>query len=279
MKTHFTLGHSPDPDDAFMFYALAKGLVETGGWTFEHVMQDIETLNQRALLEELDITAVSLHAYPYIQDKYALLACGASVGDRYGPLLVAREPLPLEALSHRIIAVPGTKTTAFLALSLCLDRFQHVVLPFDAILEAVAAGQVDAGLIIHEGQLTYHKQGLVKLLDLGEWWYEQTHLPLPLGGNVVRRALGQEVMQRLAQILEASIRYGLEHRAQAVQYSLVYARDMEQPLADRFVGMYVNDYTLDYGETGRQAVRELLRQGWERGIIAVEPQVEFVGGR
>lgn len=275
-KTHFTLGHSPDPDDAFMFYALAADKLDTGGWTFEHVMQDIETLNQRALRRELDITAISIHTYPYVQDDYALLSCGASMGYRYGPMVVAREPLPVERLNGLNIAVPGTKTTAFLALSLCIGSFEYEVMPFDHILDAVAQGRVDAGLIIHEGQLTYAMQGLVKVIDLGEWWHSETGLPLPLGANAVLRSLGDATIRRLAALLRQSIEYGMQHRRAAVAHSMQYARDLDTALTDRFVGMYVNDYTLDFGADGRQAVEELLRRGYERGLIAVPPRVSFV---
>lgn len=276
MRTHFTLGHSPDPDDAFMFYALAHGLLDTEGWTFDHILQDIETLNQRAEQAELDITAISVHAYPYVQTHYALLSCGASMGERYGPMVVSRTQIPPDRLSEMRIAVPGTRTTAFLALSLAIGPFSYSVLPFDRILEAVARGEVDAGLIIHEGQLTFGRHGLHCVLDLGQWWDGETGLPLPLGANAVRRDLGMHVIQRLARLLRESIAYGLAHRGQAVTHALAYGRDLDESLADRFVGMYVNDYTLDFGERGRAAVRELLNRGYSAGLITVQPRVEFV---
>ncbi len=274
-----TLGHSPDPDDAFMFYALAKGLIETGDLHFDHVLQDIETLNRRALRGELDITALSLHAYAYVADRYALLRCGASVGEGYGPLVVARNAMTLEALQRCRIAVPGTMTTAFLGLRLALGDFPYVVLPFDRILEAVALGQADAGLIIHEGQLTYHKQSLCKVLDLGEWWAGQTGLPLPLGVNAVRKDLGAELTVRIAGFVRQSIDYALAHRAEAVRHAMAYARDMDETLADRFVGMYVNDFTRDIGERGRQGICELLARAHAAGIVPQRIECEFIGER
>ncbi len=272
-----TLGHSPDPDDAFMFYALAAGRVDTGGLRFVHILQDIETLNRRAMREELDITAVSIHAYAYIFERYVLLPCGASIGDGYGPMVVARAKIPMNELVRKRIAVPGELTTAFLVLRLCLGEFEYDVLPFDTILDAVANGRCDAGLIIHEGQLTYDRKGLTKIIDLGSWWKEETGLPLPLGANVVRRSLGRELIDRINTLLTASIKYALEHRAEAVQHSLAYARDMDEKLADQFVGMYVNEYTLDYGESGRRAVVELLERGYQSGIIPHRVRPEFVG--
>jgi 1,4-dihydroxy-6-naphthoate synthase len=274
----FSLGHSPDPDDAFMFYGLAEGRVDTFGLRFEHILQDIETLNRRAMAEELDVTAVSLHAYAYLQDRYALLAHGASMGDRYGPLVVAREPVDPFRLGSRLVGVPGTLTTAFLCLRLAVGPFRFTVLPFDRILDAVASGAVDAGLIIHEGQLTHGKQGLHPVLDLGVWWAERTNgLPLPLGGNAVRRALGAETIQRIAGILEASIRYGLDHREDALPHALKYGRDLDLGLTERFVGMYVNDYTLNYGERGRRAVRLLLEEAFHAGLAPGPVRVDFVG--
>ncbi|MCX7626610.1 MAG: hypothetical protein N2Z21_10450 [Candidatus Sumerlaeaceae bacterium] len=275
-KRTLLLGHSPDPDDAFMFYALAKEKIDTRGWQFEHILQDIQTLNERAMRGELDISAVSIHAYAYVADKYALLSCGASMGLRYGPMVVARELMPLEKLKEIVIAVPGTLTSAFLALRLAIGDFPHEVVPFDEIIPAVGAGRYDAGLIIHEGQLTYSSAGLTKIIDLGEWWWENTQLPLPLGGNVVRRDLGQDVTQEISQILRESIRYGLEHREEAVRYSLQWARDMGFELADRFVGMYVNELTLDYGEAGRQGVERFLTVARERGYIPALPPLIFV---
>jgi 1,4-dihydroxy-6-naphthoate synthase len=272
-----TVGHSPDPDDAFMFYALAHDKIDTGNLKFRHELQDIETLNRRALRGELEVTAVSLHAYAYLLDKYALLPSGCSMGDRYGPMVVAKKPLRIDDLKKLRIAVPGTMTTAYLALRLLLpDGFAYEVMPFDQILNAVAEGKADAGLIIHEGQLTFQNQGLQLVVDLGVWWMEKTGLPLPLGGNVVRRDLGLETMRTISRLLKESIRYSLEHRQEALQYALQYARDMTLELADRFVGMYVNDWTLDYGERGREAVRRLLSEGHKAGVIPRPVAVEFV---
>jgi 1,4-dihydroxy-6-naphthoate synthase len=271
-----TLGHSPDPDDAFMFYGLAAGKVDTRGYHFEHILQDIQTLNERARREELDISAVSIHAYAYIADKYALLASGASMGERYGPIVVARDPMSPSQLSARTIAVPGTMTSAFLELRLAIGDFRYEVVPFDEILAAVAAGRHEAGLIIHEGQLTYGEAQLVKVLDLGEWWDDLYHLPLPLGGNVVRRALGEDVIRDVSAVIRESIRYGLEHREEAVAHAMQWARDMGRDLADKFVGMYVNDLTLDYGERGRRAVNLLLTMAAQRGLIPAKPEIVFV---
>jgi 1,4-dihydroxy-6-naphthoate synthase len=276
-KRLITVGHSPDPDDAFMFYALAHDKLDTGGLQFRHELQDIETLNRRALRAELDVTAVSLHAYAYLLDKYALLPSGCSMGDRYGPMVVARRPMTIDELKSARIAVPGTLTTAFLALRLLLPGgFAHEVVPFDQILAAVAAGKFDAGLIIHEGQLTFQNQGLHLVVDLGVWWQERTGLPLPLGGNVVRRDLGADVIRHISDLLRQSIRYGLAHRDEALAYALRYARDMDRGLADRFVGMYVNDWTLDYGPRGRAAVRQLLDEGHRAGVIPAPVELEFV---
>jgi 1,4-dihydroxy-6-naphthoate synthase len=273
-----TLGHSPDPDDAFMFYALARDKINTRGWRFDHVLQDIQTLNDRAMRGELDITAVSIHAYPYVADKYALTSCGSSMGDGYGPMVVAREPMTIESLHGLTIAVPGEKTTAFLALNLLLGRgsFRHKVVMFDQILDFVAVGKADAGLIIHEGQLTYQKHKLHCVVDLGKWWKETTDLSLPLGGNCIRRDLGHAAMREVAGILKNSIEYSLAHRDEAVEHALAYARDMGRDLADRFVGMYVNQWTVDYGETGRHAVRELLRRGHEAGLVPDAGTIDFV---
>jgi 1,4-dihydroxy-6-naphthoate synthase len=276
-KRVITVGHSPDPDDAFMFYALAHDKIDTGELTFRHELQDIETLNRRALRGELDVTAISLHAYAYLLDKYALLPSGCSMGDRYGPMVVARRPLPLAELGSVRLAVPGTLTTAFLALRLLLPSgLTHEVVPFDQIIPAVAAGQYDAGLIIHEGQLTFQNQGLHLVIDLGAWWYERTGLPLPLGGNVVRRDLGIETMQTISRLIKESIHYGLAHRQEALNYALEYARDMDRTLADRFVGMYVNDWTLDYGARGRAAVAKLLEEAQRAGIIPAPVRLDFV---
>lgn len=268
-----TLGHSPDPDDAFMFYALAEEKIETHGWHFEHVLQDIQTLNDRALRAELDITAISIHAYPYVAKDYALTSCGSSMGDGYGPIVVTRKPMTLEDLRGATVAIPGERTTAFLALNLLLGAgsFNYTVMMFDEILDAVADGKVEAGLIIHEGQLTYGNQNLHLVVDLGQWWKETTGLPLPLGGNCIRRSLGHDAVHEVTRILKRSIEYSLEHRDEAVDHALQYARDMGRDLADKFVGMYVNQWTLDYGDIGRKAVMELLRQGHEAGLL---PKVE-----
>jgi 5,8-dihydroxy-2-naphthoate synthase len=272
-----TVGHSPDPDDAFMFYALAHDKLDTGNLRFRHELQDIETLNRRALRGELEVTAVSIHAYARLLDTYALLPSGCSMGDRYGPMVVAREELPIEKLKSVKIAVPGTLTTAFLTLRLLLGgEFGYEVLPFDQIIDAVADGRFDAGLIIHEGQLTYQNQGLHLVVDLGVWWQEKTGLPLPLGGNVVRRDLGGETIREISRLLKESIRYALAHRSDALDYALRYARDMDKALADRFVGMYVNDWTLDYGPRGREAVRRLLDEAYEAGAIEKSVDVQFV---
>ena len=273
---HLTLGHSPDPDDAFMFYALAKGKIDTRGYTFEHILQDIQTLNERATREELDITAVSIHAFAYIADKYALLASGASMGDNYGPMVVASEALSVADLNKTEIAIPGEMTSAFLELKLAIGEFPYAVVPFDEIIPAVVAGKFAAGLIIHEGQLTYAQAGLKKIFDLGEWWQEKYNLPLPLGGNVVRRALGDETIREVSAILKESIQYGLDHRHEAVEYALSWARDMGHDLADEFVGMYVNELTVDYGERGRKAVHLLLEMAAEKGLIPAKPDVVFV---
>jgi len=271
-----TVAHSPDSDDAFMFYALATAKLDTGKLTFTHTLTDIETLNRRALEGVYDVTAVSIHAYAYIADKYALLSSGASMGDRYGPILVAARPLEAQELKGKTIAVPGTMTTAYLALRLYQPDIEYRVIPFDQILDAVATGSVDAGLIIHEGQLTYASQGLHKIVDLGQWWYDQTRLPLPLGGNVIRRDLGPELTVQVARLIKQSIQYALAHRQEALEYALEFARGMDPALTDRFVDMYVNNLTLDYGPQGREAVQLLLQRGYERGIIPHRVQVEFV---
>lgn len=274
-----TLGHSPDPDDAFMFYALARDKIDTKGWAFEHILQDIQTLNERALRGELDITAISIHAYPYVADRYALTSCGSSMGDGYGPMVVARDAISIEDLRGKKIAVPGEMTTAFLTLNLLLGKgaFAHEVVMFDQILDHVAAGKADAGLIIHEGQLTYQNHKLELIVDLGAWWKEETGLPMPLGGNCIRRDLGEAAMNEVAAILKASIEYSLAHREPAVAYALQFARDMGSDLADKFVGMYVNDFTIDYGDSGRKAVREMLRRGHAAGMIPAVGDVDFVG--
>ena len=268
------IGHSPDSDDAFMFYALAKGLIPTDPFEIVHVIEDIETLNQRALAAELEVTAISVHAYAYVAKDYAFMPCGASIGDRYGPLVVSKAPI--ENLQGKRIAIPGKMTTAYLTLSLFQPNFEAETRPFDKILDAVQQDEVDAGLIIHEGQLTYAREGLQKVIDLGEWWYEETRLPLPLGANVIRRDLGTEKIHKITALLKQSIQYSLDHRAHGLEYAMTYARDMETTLADKFVGMYVNDYTLDYGDKGRAGVRELLRRGNEAGIIPHRVDADFV---
>jgi len=275
---HLTLGHSPDPDDAFMFWALAENRVDRGEYTFEHILQDIQTLNERALRGELHITAISIHAYAHVLDKYALLPTGSSMGDGYGPMVVARKGsgLGMEDLRGRTLAVPGTMTTAFLALQLRLGKVEHEVVTFDEIPARVAGGDFDAGVLIHEGQLTYQNEGLELLEDLGVWWQQETGLPLPLGGNAIRKDLGDGRMSEINDILKASIEAGLAHRDEALQHALRYARNMDAPLADRFVGMYVNDFTLDYGERGRKAVRELLRRGAEADLLPPVDRLEFV---
>jgi 5,8-dihydroxy-2-naphthoate synthase len=269
------LGHSPDPDDAFMFWALAEGRLDTGDFEFEHVLRDIQTLNDWALEGRLEVTAISLHAYPFVQDNYVLLPHGASMGFGYGPIVVAREEVDLSEVE---IAVPGKMTTAFLTLGLFLGGpFRYRVVPFDKILDDVASGRAEAGLLIHEGQLTYQQEGLVKIVDLGDWWLKETDLPLPLGVNVARRDLGAEVLQDISRILGDSIDAGLANREEAMRYSLQFGRGLRMELADRFVGMYVNDLTRDYGEDGRLAVRELLRRGEAAGAFSAPVQVEFVG--
>jgi len=277
-----TVGHSPDPDDAFMFYALAHDKIDTGNLRFRHELQDIETLNRRAMRGELEVSAVSIHAYAHLLEKYALLPSGCSMGDSYGPMVVSGKPLTFEQLRTVRIAVPGTLTTAFLTLRLLLDSggshppLAYEVVPFDQIIGAVAEGSFEAGLIIHEGQLTFQNQGLRLVVDLGVWWQEKTGLPLPLGGNVVRRDLGADTIREISRLLKESIRYSLAHRDEALAYALQYARDMDKGLADQFVGMYVNDWTLDYGERGREAVRRLLEEGHKAGVIPSAVNVEFV---
>ena len=270
------IGHSPDSDDAFMFYALAKETIPTDGIQVVHVIEDIESLNQRALKGELEVTAVSIHAYAYIADKYALMPCGSSMGDRYGPILVANQLFPASELKGKKIAIPGKMTTAYLTCSLFESDFEAIEVPFDQIIDFVKSGQADAGLIIHEGQLTYGESGMHKILDLGEWWYQETGLPLPLGGNVIRRDLGDEKMRKVTRLVRQSIQHSLDNRAEALDYAMIYARDMETKTADQFVGMYVNEYTIDYGDSGREGVRELLKRGYESGIISQPVDIEFV---
>ncbi len=276
------LGHSPDPDDAFMFYALAQRppLIDTRGWDFEHVLQDIQTLNQRAMKGELEITAISIHAYPYVADKYALTSCGSSMGDGYGPMIVTTEPMSLEQLRGKKIAVPGRLTTAFLTLQLCLGKageaFDYEVVAFDEIPAFVKAGRADAGLLIHEGQITYQSMGLHLVVDLGVWWKGRTGLPLPLGGNCIRRDMGREAMIEVTTVLSESIQYSLDHREPAVAYSLKYGRDLNHALADRFVGMYVNHWTVDYGQRGREAITRLLAEGARAGIVPAIGEIDYI---
>ena len=271
------LGHSPDSDDAFMFYGLAEHKVPTEGFTFEHVLRDIQTLNEWAREGRLEITAISVHAYAYVADKYAILTHGASMGDNYGPMVVTREPAIAEDLRGKRIAVPGTMTSAFLALRLFLGEFEYDVVPFDQIMEAVRDGKADAGLLIHEGQLTHGEFGLHKVVDLGEWWFRETGgLPLPLGVNAVRRDLGAETMAALSRVLKASIVYGLEHRQAALKHAMQYARGLQTQTADKFVGMYVNDWTIDMGPRGQESIRLFLTRAHEQGILDHEVPVDFV---
>ena len=272
------IGHSPDSDDAFMFYALAKKLIPTNGFEVVHVIEDIESLNKRALNAELEVTAISIHAYAYVSQDYILMPCGASIGDQYGPIVVSTSPIDLHDLSGKRIAIPGEMTTAYLTLQLFEPDFIPEVVPFDQILDHVKQGKSDAGLIIHEGQLTYQSQGFHKIIDLGEWWHQETDLPLPLGANVIRRDLGSETIRKITALLKQSIQYSLSHRQEGLEYAMVYARDMESDstLADRFVGMYVNDYTLDYGQRGRAGVHELLSRGYQSGIIKSPVEIDFV---
>lgn len=273
-----SIAHSPDSDDAFMFYGLATNKVRVPGYKFTHTLTDIETLNQRAINESFyDVTAISFHAYPYLQENYALMACGGSVGDGYGPMIVAPRRLTVDDLKKIRVAVPGTLTTAFLTLKLYLPEVETVVVPFDKIIPAVVSGEFEAGLIIHEGQLTYAKDGLTKVIDLGQWWREQTGLPLPLGGNAIKRSLGPEAMKITTDALRDSIQHALTHRDEALSYAMQFARDLDTSLANRFVGMYVNERTLNYGDDGREAIRRILEMGYERGIIAHQAHVDFVG--
>ena len=296
----FTLGHSPDPDDAFMFYAMAENKIDLRGYRFEHRLEDIQTLNERALRGELHISAVSIHAYACVASKYALLPCGASMGDGYGPIVIRKRTTPInreqapnvqrstsnadlmndsaarDFLAGKKVAVPGKMTSAFLALQLFLGEFDYIVVPFDQIFDAVSCGQADLGLIIHEGQLTYAKSGFEKIVDLGRWWKTQTGLPLPLGGNVVRKDIPKTVRHDLSEIIRESIDYGLAHREEAVRHSLPYARDMDANLAGKFIGMYVNEFTRDYGEIGRAAIRQFLTEAHDKGYIDAPVEVEFV---
>jgi 1,4-dihydroxy-6-naphthoate synthase len=278
----FLLGHSPDPDDAFMFYALAENKIDTRGHTFRHTLQDIETLNQRAARGELHVSAVSIHAYAYLTDRYALLPCGASMGDGYGPMLVStieapRDPCQMrDWLSKKLVAVPGLRTSAYLALKLFGVPVETVVVPFDEIFDYVRAGKAEVGLLIHEGQLTYAQEGFHLILDLGQWWKTETGLPLPLGGNVIRKDIPPDIRKEVSEILTESIRYGLENRLAGIKHSMPLARGLDLKQADKFIGMYVNDYTLDYGETGREAIRQFLGRGKEQGVLPGAVELEFV---
>lgn len=271
-----TVAHSPDSDDAFMFYGLATNKLATDGLKFEHTLKDIQSLNEDAKNGVFDVTAISFHAYAYVADKYALLPHGASIGDKYGPIVVSREPRDPADIASMKIAVPGEMTSAYLALRLFNKDFQHIVVPFDEIIDAVKSGVVDAGLLIHEGQLFYNQMGLDKVLDLGEWWFEKTGLPLPMGGNVIRRDLGKDLMEQVSKHLHASIVYSMENREDALTYAMQFARDMEPALADRFVAMWVNDLTLDYGDRGREAVKRFLAEGHKAGLIPHKVKVDFV---
>jgi len=271
-----TVAHSPDSDDAFMFYGLATNKVRVAGLRFTHTLCDIQTLNQKAQEGVYDVTAISFHAYPYIQDKYALMPCGGSVGEGYGPMIVSPRPFTQTEIKKRKIAVPGKLTTAYLALQLFAPGIEVEVVPFDQIIPEVLEGKHEAGLIIHEGQLTYAKSGLQRIVDLGRWWQKVTGLPLPLGGNAIRRSLGPELMSSVNQALRDSIQYAIDHREEALAYAMQFARDLDPQLADKFVGMYVNERTLDYGEDGREAVRRLLDMGHKAGIIPQTPRVEWV---
>ncbi len=272
-----SIAHSPDSDDAFMFYGLATNKVRVPGYKFSHVLCDIETLNHKAMHEAFyDVTAISFHAYPYLQDKYALMACGGSVGENYGPMIIAPQKHTLDQVKKLKIAIPGTLTTAYLTLKLFAPEVETEVVPFDQIIPQVLAGKYQAGLIIHEGQLTYGSNGLHKIIDLGIWWREQTGMPLPLGGNAIRRSLGPEAMRVTTRAIRDSIQHGLDHREPALAYAMQFARDLDTNLADKFVGMYVNDRTLDYGKDGRAAIEKLLAMGHERGVIPEVAKLDFV---
>jgi len=276
MTKDIHVAHSPDSDDAFMFYALATRKIDTGDLNYIHTLSDIETLNKKAMKGEYEVSAVSFHAYAYMADKYALLSCGASMGKNYGPIVVSAKPMRARSLVNVTVAIPGTLTTAFLALRLFEPKVQTKVVPFDEILDEVQNGNCDAGLLIHEGQLTYRDLGLHKVIDLGEWWLKETGLPLPLGGNVIRRDLGKRLMDRISKDIKRSIQYGLEHREEAMEYALQFSRGLDTHRVDRFIGMYVNDLTLDYGTEGKQAVRKLLSEAYKNKIISERVALEFV---
>ena len=272
------IAHSPDSDDAFMFYGLATRKIQVPGYRFQHNLTDIEALNHRAMHEAFyDVTAISFHAYPYLQDKYAIISSGGSMGEGYGPMLVATRRYTLDEMKRLRIAIPGTLTTAYLTLKLFAPEIETVAVPFDQIIPAVLAGKYDAGLLIHEGQLTYAADGLQKILDLGQWWREQTGLPLPLGANAIKRSLGAEAMLVTSHAVRDSIKYGLAHREEALEYAMQFARDLDPSLANRYVGMYVNERSVDYGEDGREAIRLILKMGFERGIIPIEAKLDFIG--
>src|SRR5436190_7977350 len=276
MKTDIHVAHSPDSDDAFMFYALATHKIDTGELNYIHLLNDIETLNKKALAEEYEVSAVSFHAYAYLAEKYALLSCGASMGNNYGPIVVSGKPIQPQALAEKVVAIPGALTTAFLALRLFAPNVKSEIVPFDRILEDVQKGKYEAGLLIHEGQLTYREMGLHKVLDLGEWWLEKTQLPLPLGGNVIKRSLGKSLMEQISTDIRKSIQYGLDHRQEAIDYAIQFSRGLDMQKADRFIGMYVNELTLDYGENGREAVRRLLSEAYKQKIIPKKVPLDFV---
>jgi 1,4-dihydroxy-6-naphthoate synthase len=276
VKKDIHVAHSPDSDDAFMFYALATRKIDTGGLNYIHTLSDIETLNRRALQGELEVSAVSFHAYAYLADKYALLSCGASMGRNYGPIVVSGKPLQAKSLAGKTVAIPGTLTTAFLALRLFEPNVKYEFVPFDKILDEVHKGKYEAGLLIHEGQLTYREMGLHKVIDLGEWWLGETGLPLALGGNAIRRDLGRDTMRQVSDDIKKSIQYALDHREEAMEYAKQFSRGLDSAKADKFVGMYVNDLTLDYGDEGRQAVRRLLEEAHKQKIVPRQVELDFV---
>jgi len=276
MKKDIHVAHSPDSDDAFMFYALATRKIDTGDLNYVHTLSDIETLNKKAMKGEYEVSAISFHAYAYMADKYALLSCGASMGKNYGPIVISGKPMRPKSLANRVVAIPGTLTSAFLTLRLFEPEVQYKVVPFDKILDEVQKGKYDAGLLIHEGQLTYREMGLHKVIDLGQWWLKQTGLPLPLGGNVIKKDLGQKLMERIGQDIRKSIQYGMDHREEAMAYAVQFSRGLDMHRVDRFIGMYVNELTLDYGSEGRQAVRKLFQEAYKKKIIPERVSLEFI---